>query len=181
MTRSAASGDGGASSRSTPESCRLDDALDEVRVHRGGADQVHDALAVEAEVEEHAVVAELEVAVDQADPPAEAVQRDRGVDGDRGRAHAALRAVVGVDAAHRRAADQRLAGREARDQALHPGEQLGRVERLDQVVVGTGAQRPHLALHVLVGGEHDDRDVAAGRPPRRGSGSRPRSRRSPGP
>ena len=45
---------------------------------------------------------------------------------------------------------------------LHPGEQLGRVERLDQVVVGARAQRADLALHVAVGREHDDRDVAAG-------------------
>ena len=61
---------------------------------------------------------------------------------------AALGAVVGVDPAHRRPPDQRVAGREAGDQALHAGQQLGRVERLDQVVVGAGPQRPDLLLHV---------------------------------
>ena len=140
----------------------LDDLADQVGVHRRRADDVDDALAVEPEVEEHAVVAELEVAVDEADPPAEALERDRGVDRDRRRAHAALRAVVGVDAAHRRPADQRVARGEPRDQALHAGEQLRRVEGLDQVVVGARPQRAHLLLHVPLGREHDDRDVVAG-------------------
>ena len=141
---------------------RLDDLADEVAVHRRGAHDVDDALAVEAEVQEHAVVAELEVAVDQAHPPPEALERDRGVDRDRRRAHPALRPVVGVDAAHRRPADERVAGREAGDEALHPGEQLGRVERLDQVVVGARAEGSDLLLHVSLGREHDDRDVGPG-------------------
>jgi hypothetical protein len=34
------------------------------------------------------------------------------------------------------------------------------VERLDQVVVGAGAQAADLLLDLALGGEHDDRDVA---------------------
>ena len=113
------------------------------------------------------------------DPPAEALERDRRVDRDRRRADAALGAVVGVDAAHRRPADERLARREARDERLHPGEQLGRVERLDEVVVGARPQRADLALHVAIVRQHDDRDVPSGALPRPGSASRPRSRRGP--
>ena len=137
------------------------DALEEVRVHGRRADDVHDALAIEAQVQEHPVVAELEVPVHQADPPAQALEGDGGVDRDRRRADAALGPVVGVDPAHRRAPDDRLAGREARHEALHPRQQLGRMERLDQVVVCAGPQGPHLLLHVPLGREHDDRDVHA--------------------
>ena len=116
---------------------------------------------VEPEVEEDAVVAELEVAVDERDPPAElAVERDRGVDRDRRRADAALGAVEGEDPAERRPADERLVRREPGEQALDPGQQLGRVERLDQVVVGAGAEAADLLLDLPLGGEHDDRDVA---------------------
>ena len=96
------------------------------------------------------------------DPPPEALERDRRVDRDRRRPDAALGAVVGVDAAHRRPTHERLARREARDERLHAGEQLGRVERLDEVVVGARTQRTDLLLHVAVGREHDDRDVATG-------------------
>ena len=72
---------------------------------------------------------------------------------------AALGAVEGQDAAHRRPRQQGVPRREARQQALDAGQQLGRVERLDEVVVGTGAQAADLLLHLALGGEHDDRDV----------------------
>ena len=36
------------------------------------------------------------------------------------------------------------------------------MERLDQVVVGAGAQAADLLLDLALGGEHDDRDVAGG-------------------
>ena len=72
---------------------------------------------------------------------------------------AALRAVEREDAAHRRPGEQRVARREAGQQALDPGQQLGRVERLDEVVVRAGAQPPDLLLHLALGREHDDRDV----------------------
>ena len=69
----------------------------------GARHDVDDALAVEPEVEEHAVVAELEVAVDEADLAAElAMERDRGVDRDRRRPDAALGAVEREDPAERR-------------------------------------------------------------------------------
>jgi hypothetical protein len=124
------------------------------------------------------VVAELEVAIDQADLAAElAMQRDGGVDRDGRRAHAALRAVEREDPAHRRAGQQRLARREPGEQALDPREQLGRVERLDEVVVGARAQAADLLLDLALGGEHDDRDVA-GRLLARGSSARPGSRRA---
>ena len=113
----------------------------EVRVDRRRRDDVDDALAVEPEVEEHAVVAELEVAVDQADlAPELAVEGDRGVDGDGRRPDAALGAVEREDPAHRRPGQQHVARREPGEQALDAGQQLGRVERLDEVVVGAGAQ-----------------------------------------
>ena len=61
-------------------------------------DDVDDRLAVEAEVEEDPVVAELEVAVDQGDLAVDfAMEGDRRVDGQRRRAHAALGAVEGQD------------------------------------------------------------------------------------
>ena len=66
-TSSAVSGDGGASSRSTPESCLTSTDLMRSPSIDGRGHDVDDALAVEPEVEEHAVVAELEVAVDEAD------------------------------------------------------------------------------------------------------------------
>ena len=71
----------------------------------------------------------------------------------------ALGAVEGEDAAHRRPGQQRVARREAGQQALDPGQQLGRVERLDEVVVGAGPQPADLLLDLALGGEHDDRDV----------------------
>jgi hypothetical protein len=37
------------------------------------------------------------------------------------------------------------------------------MERLDQIVVGAGAQAPDLLLDLPLGGEHDDRDVRVGR------------------
>ena len=68
------------------------------------------------------------------------MEGDRRVDGDRRRAHAALGAVEGEDAAQRRPPDEEVLGREAGQQALDAGDQLGRVEGLDQVVVGARAQ-----------------------------------------
>jgi hypothetical protein len=95
------------------------------------------------------MVAELQVAVDEADLAAElAVQRDRRVDRDRRRAHAALRTVEGVHAPERRPREHQLLGREAGEQALDPREQLRRVERLDQVVVCAGAHAADLLLHL---------------------------------
>ena len=129
----------------------------------GRGHDVDDAPAVEAEVEEDAVVAELEVAVDEGDlAPELAMERDRRVDRDRRRAHAALGAVVDVDPPERRPADERLGRGEPGQQALDPGQELGRVERLDQVVVGAGPQAADLLLHLALGGEHDDRDVGVG-------------------
>ena len=59
---------------------------------------VDDGLAVEPEVEEDPVVAELEVAVDQRDLAAElAMERDGRVDRDRRRADTALGAVERED------------------------------------------------------------------------------------
>ena len=106
------------------------------------------------------MVAELQVAVDEDDLPTQlAMERDGRVDGDGRGAHAALGAVVRVDAAQRRASDQRVLGREPREEALHPRQQLGRVERLDEIVVGAGAQATDLLLHLTLGGEHDDGHV----------------------
>ena len=74
----------------------------------GARHDVDDALAVEPEVEEHAVVAELQVAVDEADlAPELAMERDRGVDRDGRRADAALGAVEREDPAERRPGEQR--------------------------------------------------------------------------
>ena len=137
-----------------------EDLPDEIEVDRRRGDDVDDALAIEAQVEEDAVVAELEIGVDEDDLPAQlAVQGDRRVDRDRRRAHAALRAVEREDVTHRRPADEQVARREARQQALDPGEQLGGMERLDQVVVRPGAEALDLLLHLALGGQHDDRDV----------------------
>ena len=36
------------------------------------------------------------------------------------------------------------------------------MERLDQVVVGTGPEAPDPLLDLTLGGEHDDRDVGGG-------------------
>ncbi len=139
------------------------DLADEVDVDRRRGHDVDDALAIEPEIEEDAVVAELQVAVDQRDlAPELAMERDRRVDRDRRRADAALGAVEREDATERRPGEQRFARREAGEQALDPGQQLGRVERLDQVVVGAGAQAADLLLDLALGGEHDDRDVAGG-------------------
>src|SRR5471030_1211076 len=103
-----------------------EDLPDEIEVDRRRSDDVDDALAVEAQVEEDTVVAELEVRVDEDDLPAElTVQGDRRVDRDRRRTHAALRTVEGEDMAHRRPADEQVARREARQEALDPGQQLG--------------------------------------------------------
>ena len=147
-----------------------DDVPDEVRVDRRRGDDVDDALLVEPEVEEHAVVAELQVAIDEADlAPELAVEGDRRVDGDGRRPDAALGPVEREDPPHRRPGEQRVARREPGEQALDPGQQLGRVERLDEVVVGTRAEAADLLLHLPLGGEHDDRDVARRRPPARGS------------
>jgi hypothetical protein len=88
------------------------------------------------------------------------MQRDRRVDRDRRRADAALGAIEGERAAERRPGEQGLLGRETGEQALDPGEQFGRMERFDQVVVGTGTQATDLLLDLALGGEHDDRDVA---------------------
>ena len=109
------------------------------------------------------MVAELEVAVDQADFPTElAVEGDRRVDRDRRRPDAALRPVQGEDAPERWPPDERLVWREPGQEALNPGHQLGRVERLDQVVVGARPQAADLLLDLAFSGEHDDRDVAGG-------------------
>ena len=139
-----------------------EDLADEVAVDRRRGHDVDDALAIEAEVEEDAVVAELEVAVDEGDLAAElAVERDRGVDRDRRRADAALGAVEREDPPERRPGRASASlRREPGEQALDPGQQLGRVERLDQVVVGAGPQAADLLLDLALGGEHDDRDVA---------------------
>jgi len=48
-----------------------EDLLDQVDVYRGIRRQIHDAHAVEAHVQENAMVAELQVRVHQADPPVE--------------------------------------------------------------------------------------------------------------
>ena len=108
-TRSAVSGDGGASSRSIPESCLTMTWRDEVVVDRRRGHDVDDALAIEPEVEEHAVVAELEVGVHQRDLAAElAMERDRRVDRDGRRADAALGAVERERPAERRPGQERL-------------------------------------------------------------------------
>ncbi len=117
------------------------DLLDEIDVDRRRRDDVHDALAIEPEVEEDAVVAELEVAVDQGDlAPELAVERDGRVDRDGRRPDAALGAVEREDPPERRPCEERFPWREARQEALDPGKQLGRVERLDEVVVGARPQ-----------------------------------------
>ena len=86
-----------------------DDGLDDVGVDRRRGHDVEDALAVETEIEEDPVVAELEVAVEQADLPAElAMEGDGRVDRDRRRPHAALGAVERGDPAEDRPADAGL-------------------------------------------------------------------------
>ena len=83
-----------------------EDAPEQVGVDRRRAHHVDDALAVEAEVQEDPVVAELEVRVHEADAPAElALEGDGHVDRDRGRPHAALGAVEGEHAAEGRPSD----------------------------------------------------------------------------
>ena len=109
------------------------------------------------------MIAELEVAIDEADLPAEfTMEGDRGIDGDRRRAHAALGPIEGQDPAQRWTSQQDVLRREPGEQALDPGEQLCRVERLDEVVVGAGPQAAHLLLDLALGRQHDDRDVAGG-------------------
>ena len=54
-----------------------------------------------------------------------------------------------------------LAAARAREERLDARDQLERMERLDDVVVGTRAQATDPLLHVGLGGEHDDRDVLA--------------------
>src|ERR1019366_1773999 len=127
------------------------DPLDQIEIDRRGGDDVDDALAVETQVQEDPMVAELEVRIDKDDLPAEfALERDRRVDRERGGTHAALGAVEGEDAAEGRPADQQVARGEAGEQALDPGEQLGRVERLDQVVVGASAEALDLLLDLAL-------------------------------
>src|SRR4051812_3965919 len=87
------------------------------------------------------------------------MERDGGVDRDGRRPDAALRAVEGEDATQRWPS-QSLLGREPGEKALDAGQQLSRVERLDEVVVGAGTQAADLLLHLLLGGQHDDRHVA---------------------
>ena len=138
------------------------DLADEVGIDRRRTHDVDDALAVESEVEEDAVVAELEIGVDEADlRPSSLVEGDRRVDRDGRRADPALGAVESQDPAHRRASEQRLARREAGEQALDPREQLGWMERLDEVVVGACPEAADLLLDLPFGGQHDDRDVDA--------------------
>ncbi len=143
----------------------LDDhGLGELGVDLRRGHQVGDALPIVAEVEEDAVVAELEHRIHERDLAIElVVQRDRRVDRDRRRPDAALGAVEGDQLAHRRPAALSAALRrpEPRQQAAHAREELGLVERLDEVVVGAGTQAPDLLLDLLLGGEHDDRHVAA--------------------
>ena len=86
------------------------DRLDQVGVDRGCRHDVDDALAIEPEVEEDPMVAELQVAVDQADlAPELAMERDRGVDRDRRRADPALGRIERQDATHRRLGQQGVA------------------------------------------------------------------------
>ena len=137
------------------------DLAHEVVVDRRRGHDVDDALAIEPEVEEDPVVAELEVGVHQRDLAAElAMERDRRVDRDGRRADPALGAVERERPAERRPGQERLLRREPGEQALDPRQQLGRVERLDQVVVGAGAQPADLLLDLALGRQHDDRDVA---------------------
>ncbi len=139
------------------------DLADEVDIDRRRGHEVDDALAIEPEIEEDAVVAELQVAIDQCDlAPELAMERDRGVDRDGRRPHPALGAVERQGATERRPGEQRFARCEAGEQALDPGQQLRRVERLDEVVVGARAQAADLLLDLPLGGEHDDRNVAGG-------------------
>ena len=159
-TSSAVSGDGRREQQVDARVVLDQDGLDQVAVDRGRGHDVDDALAIETQVEEDPVVAELEVAIDQAHLPAQlAVQRDGDVDRDGRGAHAALRPVEGEDAAKRRAGRQHVSWREPGQQALDAGQQLGRVERLDQVVVGPGTQAADLLLDLTLRREHDDRDV----------------------
>ena len=53
-----------------------------------------------------------------------------------------------------------LAAAGPRQQGLDLRHQLQRVERLDDVVVGAGAQAPDPLFHLRLGGEHDDRHPA---------------------
>jgi hypothetical protein len=51
----------------------------------------------------------------------------------------------------------------AAQRGLDAGQQLGQGEGLGHVVVGAQLERCDLVVFVLAGGEHDDRDVIAGR------------------
>ena len=98
--------------------------------------------------------------VDQADLAAEfLVKCDRRVDRDGGRPDSALGAVESQDPPHRRPSEERLPRREPGKQALDPGEQLGWMERLDEVVIGARPEAADLLLDLPFGGQHDDRDV----------------------
>ena len=181
-TRSADSGFGGASSSCDAAVVRDHQLLEQVRVQVRLADGVHDRRRVEAQVEEDAHVAELQVGVDERRLALQpAGQGDGGVDGDGGGAHAALGAVEAGEAAERQLLGpglRLLPLARARQQRLDARDQLERVERLDDVVVGTGAQALDPLLHVRLGGQHDDRDAPARRSRRRGSAASPRSRRA---
>ena len=117
-------------------------------------------FSIQTQVQEDAVIPELQVAVDEADLPAEfSMEGDGGVDRDGRRTHPALRPIQGEHPTHRRSRQEDVSGGEARQEALDPGKQLGRMEGLDEVVVRTGSQSADLLLHLSLGGEHDDRDM----------------------
>ena len=131
----------------------------EIRVNRGSGRQIDDAHSVEAQIQEDAVVTELEVGVYKAHSPIEfLVQRNRRVDGDRRRPYSAL-GPVEKDYSGRRALLGRrwrgysrdncrgtprrwnvvFVGLVARQKAAHPGHKFGRVERLGEVIIRTGS------------------------------------------
>src|ERR1035437_1316115 len=107
------------------------DLADEFDVERPGRREFDDALAVQAQVQEHAVVAQLQAPLYQADSlPQLLVKGDSRIDGDRGRSDATLGPIEehnprGFPAPGRgrgkgpASREWRVRGRETRQQAAH--------------------------------------------------------------
>ena len=66
-----------------------------------------------------------------------------------------------VDLIRAHGQQRQLAAAQAAAQRGHPGQELGPLGRLDDIVVGTGLQRAQHGVFVVAGGQHQDRDGPA--------------------